>query len=358
MSEGLFSPLAIRDLTLRNRVAVSPMCMYSCEACDGVAGDWHLVHLGSRASGGAGLVVFEATAVEPEGRISPQDLGIWSDDHVAGLKRVTDFVRSQGAASAIQLAHAGRKAGTYRPWSEARGWIAAADGGWVPKGPSSLAFKDGAPIPHELSRGEILDVIELFVDGAERALAAGFDVVELHSAHGYLLHSFLSPLSNVRSDEYGGSFEGRTRMLVETVEAVRSVWPEGRPLFVRLSCTDWVDGGWTIDDSVQLAKILGALGVDLVDCSSGGSVASAEIPVRPGYQVEFAERIRREAGVMTGAVGLITEAGQGDEIVKKSRADLVLLGREMLRDAYWANHAAVELEVKPKWPDQYDWPLG
>lgn len=356
---NLFSPLTIRDLTLRNRVAVSPMCMYSCEANDGMASDWHLVHLGSRASGGAGLVMAEATAIEPEGRISPQDLGIWNETQVPPLKRVTDFIRSQGAASAIQLAHAGRKAGTYRPWSETRGFIAEADGGWTnKKAPSTLPFRDSDPVPHEMTKGEILDLIDSFVAATERSLVAGFDIVEIHSAHGYLLHQFLSPISNQRTDEYGGDFTNRTRLHRDLISAVRSVWPYSRPLFIRFSATDWVDGGWTIEESIKLAAMLKEFGVDLIDCSSGGSTADAEIPYGPGYQVHLAEQIRSGADILTGAVGAITTADQANKIVQSNQADLVFIGREMLRNAYWANHAAKELDENCHWPNQYDWAVN
>lgn len=353
---NLFTPLQIRDLTLRNRIAVSPMCMYSCENCDGMANNWHLVHLGSRASGGAGLVMAEATAIEPDGRISPQDLGIWSDDHIPPLKQVTDFIRSQGAASAIQLAHAGRKAGTYRPWSETRGFIAEADGGWNnKKSASAVPFRETDPVPHEMSKGEILDTIECFVQATERSRAAGFDVVELHSAHGYLLHQFLSPLSNKRTDEYGGDFIGRTKLHRELVTAVRKVWPQSKPLFMRISATDWVEGGWTIQDSVKLSVMLKEFGVDLFDTSSGGTTADAQIPYGPGYQVHLAEQIKNEAEILTGAVGAITAADQANQIITSQAADLVFLGRELLRNPYWPNHAAIEFGETPHWPNQYEW---
>lgn len=355
----IFEGLEIRGVTLRNRVGMSPMCMYSCEGRDGVANEWHLVHYGTRASGGCGIVVLEATAVVPEGRISPQDLGIWSDDHVPGLKEVSDFVKSQGAASAIQLAHAGRKAGTYRPWSAVRGYIPVEDGGWENRmAPSAVPFGEGNPVPQELTREEIRGVIAAFTEGARRADAAGFDVVELHAAHGYLLHQFLSPISNKRADEYGGGFLGRTRVLHETVEAVRGVWPEEKPLFVRLSVTDWVEEGWTPEESARLAKSLRGLGVDLIDCSSGGATPDARVPTGPGYQVSLAEGVRRDGEILTGAVGLITEVDQAEEILQSGKADLVFLGRELLRNPYWVRDAGRAKGVVQEWPVQYGWALN
>lgn len=336
----LFNPLTLRSVTIRNRIGVSPMCQYSAE--EGFANDWHLVHLGARASGGAGLVIAEATAVEARGRISPQDLGIWQDDHVEMLARITNFLKSQGATSAIQLAHAGRKASTARPW-EGGGSVAADAGGWQPVGASAIPFAEGYPTPTELSTTEVGEIVDAFRAAAVRSEASGFDVIELHAAHGYLLHSFLSPLSNQRTDEYGGSFENRIRLLVETAEATRAVWPESKPLFVRISCTDWVEGGWTIEESVELARRLKDVGVDLIDCSSGGSSPLAKIPIGAGYQTPFAERIRHEANIPTAAVGMITQPMQADEIVRNGRADLVLLARELLRDPYWPIHAAQAL---------------
>ena len=330
------------------------MCEYS--SVDGFANDWHLVHLGSRAVGGAGLVITEASAVVPEGRITPQDLGIWKDEHVAMLARIVEFLHSQGAHAGIQLAHAGRKASMQRPWQGER-LLSPAEGGWEDvMAPSAVAFREDYAKPHELDAAGIARVKEAFAAAARRALAAGFDVVELHAAHGYLLHEFLSPLSNKRGDEYGGSFENRVRLLVETVDAVRAVLPAGMPLFVRISATDWADGiggGWDVDQSVELARVLKGHGVDLIDTSSGGNVAGAKIPTAPGYQVPFAERIRREAQVATGAVGQITEAKQADAIVREGQADLVLLARQMLRDPYWALHAADELGAEVTWPAQY-----
>lgn len=328
------------------------MCQYGAE--NGFANDWHLVHLGSRASGGAGIVIAEASGVEARGRISPQDLGIWDDAHIEMLSRITHFIRSQGATPAIQLAHAGRKASTARPW-QGGGPVGADQGGWQPVGASPIAFTEGYPTPTELSTAEVGGIVNAFRAAAVRSEAAGFDVVEIHGAHGYLLHSFLSPLSNQRSDRYGGSFENRTRLLVETAQAIRTVWPESKPLFVRISCTDWVEGGWTIEESVELARKLKGDGVDLIDCSSGGSSATAKVPVGAGYQIPFAERIRREAGIPSAAVGMITQAMQADEIVRNGRADLVLLARELLRDPYWPIHAAHALHQKERAgiPNQY-----
>jgi 2,4-dienoyl-CoA reductase-like NADH-dependent reductase (Old Yellow Enzyme family) len=345
----LFEPLALRGLTLANRIVVSPMCQYS--SVEGLASDWHLVHLGSRAVGGAALVFTEATAVTPEGRISPQDLGIWSDAHVDGLARIAGFIHAQGAAAGIQLAHSGRKGSMPRPWEGTR-MIAPANGGWQPRGPTDEPFAEGFPVPRPLDVAELRSIVEAFGRAACRALAAGFDVVEIHAAHGYLIHEFLSPLSNRRTDAYGGSFENRIRLCQEVVGVVRHAWPAHLPVFLRISATDWTAGGWDVDQSVALARrVAGA--IDLVDCSSGGNVANATIPVAPGYQVPFAERIRREAGVATGAVGLITGASQADEIVRAGRADAVLLARELLRDPYWPLRAARELQQTASWPAQY-----
>ncbi len=346
----LFTPLSIREVTFRNRIAVSPMCQYSSR--DGFANDWHMVHLGSRAAGGAGLVIMEATAVEARGRISPADQGIWKDEHVPFLSRITAFLREQGAAAGIQLAHAGRKASTRPPW-ESGGTILPSEGGWQPVAPSPAPFRPEDPAPVELSKADIAGVIEAFAAAAKRALAAGFHVVEIHAAHGYLIHEFLSPLSNFRRDEYGGSFENRTRLAIEVTKAVRAAWPQNLPLFLRISATDWAEGGWTAEESVELARRVKGLGVDLVDCSSGGLVLDQKIPVAPGYQVPFAERLRREAGVPTGAVGLITEARQADEILRAGRADMVLLARAFLRDPYWPLHAARELGFAMHPPRQY-----
>lgn len=346
----LFSPLQIRKLTIPNRIVVSPMCQYSCE--DGFANDWHLVHLGSRAIGGAGLVFCEATAVEARGRISPADLGIWKDEHVEPLARVVRFLRQHGSVAGIQLAHAGRKASTDVPWCGHRA-VDPASGGWIPVAPSVLAFDKASPLPIDLSISEIHVITKAFADAAKRALQAGFDVVELHGAHGYLIHEFLSPLSNKRSDEYGGSFRNRIRFPLEVIRAVRQALPDGVPLFCRISATDWADGGWTIEDSIELARTVRPLGVDLIDCSSGGTTPDAVIPVRPGYQVPFAERIRREAGILTAAVGLITEPAQADSILCDGAADLVFLAREFLREPYWPIKAAHALGTAIPLPVQY-----
>jgi 2,4-dienoyl-CoA reductase-like NADH-dependent reductase (Old Yellow Enzyme family) len=350
MSAHLFTPLTLRGVTFRNRIAVSPMCEYSSQ--DGFANDWHLVHLGSRAVGGAGLVMTEATAVEAEGRISPWDHGIWKDEHIEFLSRITAFLKQHGAIAGIQLAHAGRKASTQRPW-EGGAAIPAADGGWQTVAPSPVPFRPGDPAPTELSKARILTIVNAFTAAAKRALAAGFQMIELHGAHGYLMHEFFSPLSNRRTDEYGGSFENRIRFGLETIAAVRAAWPQELPLLLRISATDWVEGGWDIEESVELARRVKPMGVDLIDCSSGGSSLEQKIPLGPGYQVPFAERIRREVGIPTGAVGLITQARQADEIVRSGQADLVLLAREFLRDPYFPLHAARELGVKLDPPTQY-----
>ena len=348
----LFSPLQIRDVVLRNRIGVSPMCQYTSQ--DGFAEDWHLVHLGGFAVGGAGLVVTEATAVAPEGRISPQDLGIWDDAHVPGLRRITDFVRSQGAVAGIQLGHAGRKASTWRPW-EGNGAVSPEHGGWEDVwAPSAIPFAEDYPRPRPLTEQGIRGVIDAFRLAAGRALEAGFQVIEVHAAHGYLLHQFLSPLANQRTDRYGGSFENRVRFPLEVISAIREVWPERLPLLVRISATDWMDGGWNIEESVEFARLLKDYGVDLVDCSSGGLVPGARIPVAPGYQVPFAERVRRDAGVLTAAVGLITEPEQADRIIRDGHADLVFLAREFLRQPHWPFLAAHRLGVDIAWPPQYE----
>lgn len=347
----LFEPLTLRGVTFQNRIAVSPMCQYS--SADGLANDWHLVHLGSRAVGGAGLVMAESTAVTPEGRISPQDLGIWSDRHIEPLKRVTRFLHAQGTVAGIQLGHAGRKASTYRP-SDGHGAVPETQGGWREViAPSAVGFAPGYLVPAALSEPTIGAVVEAFAQAARRACDAEFCVAEIHAAHGYLLHQFLSPFSNRREDRYGGSFENRTRLLREVVAAVRGVWPERLPLFVRISATDWEAGGWDLEQSIELSRQLRALGVDLIDCSSGGNLAQVNIPVGPGYQTPFAERIRREAQIGTGAVGLITTPAQADHIIRDGQADLVLLAREFLRDPYWPLHAARELAHGISWPTQY-----
>ncbi|BCY17643.1 oxidoreductase [Leptolinea sp. HRD-7] len=347
----LFDPLTIRGVTLRNRVGVSPMCMYSYE--DGLSNDWQVTHLGARAVGGAGLVIAEATAVDPAGRITPHDAGLWSDDHIEPLTRVTKVIKTNGAVPGIQIGHAGRKASTNRPWTD-NGQPIPADNpaGWPVVGPSPVAFNCGYQVPRELTVDEIHTIQNQFRDTARRALAAGFEWLEVHAAHGYLLHNFYSPLSNHRMDDYGGSFENRVRMLIETVRAVRQVWPENLPLAVRISGTDWTDGGWSVDDSVKLAPMLKAEGVDLLDCSSGGNVHGAKIPTGPGYQVPLAEAVRG-TGIMTAAVGLITLPEQAEEIIRDEQADIVLLGREMLRNPYWALQAAQKLGRKVDVPPQY-----
>jgi 2,4-dienoyl-CoA reductase-like NADH-dependent reductase (Old Yellow Enzyme family) len=348
---NLFDPLSIRGLTLPNRIVVSPMCEYS--STNGFANDWHLVHLGSRAVGGAGLVMTEATAVTPEGRISPHDLGIWSDDHIEFLGRVARFIHAQGSVAGIQLAHAGRKASTYRP-SDGEGAVPEELGGWVNVvAPSAIPFGGNYPMPQALTQEGIQSVVAAFVAAARRAREAGFRVIEIHAAHGYLISEFLSPLANHRTDEYGGSLENRMRLLIEVVRAVRGAWPESAPLFVRISATDWEEGGWTLDDSVALAKHLKHSSVDLVDCSSGGNVPPARIPVGPGYQTPFAERIRREAKILTGAVGMITAPAQADHIIRTGQADVAILAREFLRDPYWPLRAARELGYAVPWPIQY-----
>lgn len=347
----LFDPLTIRDIAFSNRVFVSPMCEYS--STNGLANDWHFVHLGSRAVGGAALVLTEASAVLPEGRISPQDLGIWSDGHIEPLSRITRFIGEQGSIAGMQLAHAGRKASTYRPW-DGNGTIPESAGGWKKVvAPSAVAFADHYPMPEALTADGIREIVAAFAAGAVRALAAGFRVVEIHAAHGYLVHEFLSPLSNQRTDSYGGSFENRTRLLREIVAAVRKSWPERLPLFVRISSTDWIEGGWDIEQSVELARQLKPLGVDLIDCSSGGNVAQAKIPLGPGYQTRFAERVRREAGILSGAVGMITSPTQAEHIIGTGQADAVIIAREFLRDPYWPLRAARELGQSITWPIQY-----
>jgi 2,4-dienoyl-CoA reductase-like NADH-dependent reductase (Old Yellow Enzyme family) len=348
----LFDSLGIRGLTLKNRIVVSPMCQYSSE--DGFATDWHLVHLGSRAVGGAGLVFTEATAVEARGRISPQDLGLWKDAQIDMLGRITAFLRAQGAVAGIQLAHAGRKASTSRPW-EGGAPVEVAHGGWRPVlAPSAVPFGPGSPTPEAMNAAHIRDATEAFAQAARRSLAAGFQVVEIHAAHGYLLHEFLSPVTNKRTDDYGGSFENRTRLLREVVAVVRAVWPDTLPLFVRISATDWLDGeSWEIEQSVRLCRDLKADGVDLIDCSSGGTVPGAAIPFGPGYQTAFADRIRRDTGILTGAVGMITTAEQAETILRTGQADLVVMARELLRDPYWPLQAARRVHAKATPPPQY-----
>ena len=347
----LLSPLTIRGETFRNRIAVSPMCQYC--AVDGMADDWHLVHLGSRAVGGAGLVIVEASAVVPEGRITPGDMGIWSDDHVEPLARIARFVHRMGAVAGIQLAHAGRKASCDLPWKGGAGLMTPEQGGWTVVAPSVIPFDAGNPVPIALDEAGIDGVVAAFVAATKRAIAGGFRVIELHAAHGYLLHEFLSPLSNRRTDQYGGSLANRMRLLLRVAREVRAAMPEAMPLFVRISATDWAEGGWDLDQSVELAKALCPLGVDLIDASSGALVPHAKIPVGKNYQVPFAAEIRRRAGIMTGAVGMITEAEQANEIITSGAADLVLIARELLREPYWALKAEQALNQDPSWPTQY-----
>jgi 2,4-dienoyl-CoA reductase-like NADH-dependent reductase (Old Yellow Enzyme family) len=346
----LFTPLTFRSITFSNRIFVSPMCQYSSD--NGMPNDWHMVHLGSRAVGGAGLVMVEASGVSPEGRITAWDSGIWSEAHADAFRPIVDFIHAQDSVAGIQIAHAGRKASTEKPW---RGGHAIAEGphSWTTLAPSAIPFRAGDPVPHALTREEIDEVVGQFARAARLALRAGFRVVEIHAAHGYLLHEFLSPLCNTRDDEYGGSLENRMRMTLRVTSAVREAWPEELPLFVRISASDWAECGWTLADSIELAKRLGPLGVDLIDCSSGGAVPHAKIELGPGYQVPFARAIRAEANIATGAVGLITTAQQAEEILRDGAADAVLLARQFLRDPYFALHAARELGVDVKWPDQY-----
>lgn len=350
---NLFESFSLRDVTFRNRIAVSPMCEYSAQ--DGLIGDWHLVHLGARAVGGAGTVLTEAMAVVPEGRISPNDLGLWNDAQTERFARLAHFVKQQGAVIGPQLAHAGFKASTQVPWKDHGKPVAVADGGWRPVYSSSnKPFAPDATVPEALTKEGIARVVQAFADATRRSLEAGCNVVEIHGAHGYLLHEFLTPLVNSRTDEYGGTFENRTRIVREVVEAVRKVWPERLPLWLRISCSDWTEGGWTVEDSVALAKMMKPMGVDLLDCSSGGAVPRAKIPVGPGYQTPFAERVRHEAGIPTGAVGLITSPEQAQHIVATGQADVVLLARELLRDPHWPLRAAHVLKQEIAWPMQYE----
>lgn len=346
----LFSPLELRGITLKNRIVVSPMCQYS--SIDGIANDWHFIHLGSRAVGGAALIMTEATAVTPEGRISPEDLGIWSDQHSEPLIKIVKFIESQGAIAGMQLAHSGRKGSTKKPW-QGSGKVEINAGGWQPVAPSAIAFADNYFTPHELSINEIKQIINAFGEAAKRALTAGFKVLEIHAAHGYLLHEFLSPLSNHRTDNYGGEFDNRIRFLLEVVTTVRNILPLEFPLFVRISATDWAENGWTINDSVKLAQQLKDIGVDLIDASSGGNISAVQIPVGPGYQTPFAEKIRQEVNIFTGAVGMITTPSQADHIIRTGQADVVIMAREMLRNPYWPLQAAEELGHEINWPSQY-----
>ena len=351
---GLFDNFTIKSITLRNRIGVSPMCQYVSN--DGMATDWHLVHLGARAVGGAGLIIAEATAVEPRGRISPKDAGLWSDEHIGPLSGITSFISKHGSVPGLQLAHAGRKASVSRPW-EGDNSLKDEEGGWETIAPSALAFGGKVwRIPEEMTHKDIQDVQNAFVAATKRAIEAGYKWLELHAAHGYLLHSFYSPLSNARTDEYGGSFENRIRFTVETLERMRGVWPESLPLAVRLSCSDWVDGGWTPEESIELARKLKKVGADLIDCSSGfGSPDHKNYPFGPGWQVHFSEAIRREVGIATAAVGLITEPSQANDIIAAGKADTVLLARQMLKDPYWPQHAAKALnhDLKSIVPDPY-----
>jgi 2,4-dienoyl-CoA reductase-like NADH-dependent reductase (Old Yellow Enzyme family) len=347
----LFSPLTLKSVTLKNRIAISPMCQYSAK--DGFPNDWHLVHLGSRAVGGAGLIIAEACAVVPEGRISPFDIGFWKDEHIEAHMRITKFIESQGAVAAVQLAHAGRKASCNTPWNGG-GYLQNNPGAWQIVGPSSIPFKPGAPTPNALSIDEIKQIILAFQLAAERSLKAGYKIIEIHAAHGYLLHQFLSPLSNQRTDAYGGSFENRTRFLLEVIDAISTVWPATLPLFVRISATDWKEGGWDLDASIELVKMLKQKGVDLIDTSTAGNIFDAQISVAPGYQVTFAKAIKKEAAILTGAVGLITSAQQAEEVLENESADLILIGRLALRDPYFPLNAAKQLKENVKWPLQYE----
>lgn len=347
----LFDTITIRDITLRNRIGVTPMSMYSYE--DGFSNDWQVIHLGARAIGGAGLVITEATAVEARGRITAFDVGIWTDEHVEPLRRVTRAIKDNGAVPGIQIAHAGRKASSNQPWVSEKAIPADQPNGWQGVAPSPIAYRSDYTVPHELTVDEIHSIQEKFRDGAKRALDAGFEWLEIHGAHGYLIHNFYSPLSNQRKDEYGGGFENRIRFFVETVRQVRSVWPERLPLTVRISGTDWVEGGWTVEETVELARRLKAEGVDLIDCSSGGNAAGAKIPTGPGYQVPISEAVRKGAEILTTAVGLITAPEHADAIIRNGRADIVLLGRELLRNPHWPLYAARKLNQPAPAPGQY-----
>ncbi|WP_291152327.1 NADH:flavin oxidoreductase/NADH oxidase [Flavobacterium sp. UBA7680] len=352
MASQLFSPLTLKNITLKNRIVISPMCQYS--AVDGFANDWHLVHLGSRASGGAGLIIQEATAVSPEARISPADLGIWKDEHIEKLKQINEFIVSQNVVPGIQLAHAGRKASVSSPW-EGNKKLDFAQGGWQTVSASAIPYHDGEPfLPEALDKNGIQKVISDFKEATKRVVKAGYKVVEIHAAHGYLLHQFLSPLTNVRTDEYGGSFQNRIRFTLEIVEAVQTEWPSDLPLIVRISATDWAENGWNPEESVQLSKILKEKGVDLIDVSSGGLVSHQKIAIGPGYQVSFAEKVKKEANILTGAVGLITEAKQAEEILKNNQADLILFARESLRNPNLPLDFAKELDSDIQWPKQYE----
>ncbi|MGE5420727.1 MAG: NADH:flavin oxidoreductase/NADH oxidase [Chloroflexota bacterium] len=345
----LHTPITIKGITLRNRITMSPMCQYSSK--DGFANDWHLVHLGSRAAGGAGLIIMEATSVLPEGRISPDDMGIWSDEHIDYLKKITGFIHRHDSVAGIQLAHAGRKASCAAPWNGGI-QLDLASGGWQTYGPSPVPFLEGVRPPEALDDKGIEEVITAFRNASRRALEAGFKVIEIHAAHGYLLHEFMSPLSNHRTDGYGGTFENRIRLLCRVIDSVKTIWPQENPLFVRISSTDWTEGGWTLEDSVRLAGVLIEKGVDLIDCSSGGNVFHAKVPVGPGYQVPFSEAIKK-TGMLTGAVGMITTASQAESILADGKADIILMGRQLLRDPYFAMHSARELGDDITVPKQY-----
>lgn len=347
----LFSPFEIKGVRFKNRITVSPMCQYSSK--EGFATDWHLVHLGSRAVGGASLIITEATAVSADGRISPDDLGIWTDEHIEKLVQITSFIKDQDCVPGIQLAHAGRKASTLTPW-KGHGKVTVEDGGWVPVAPSAIPFSDSYPMPVEIDKSGIYQVIAEFTRAAERALHAGFRVIEIHAAHGYLVHQFLSPLSNHRTDDYGGSFENRTRFLMEIIASVQTVWPDDLPLFVRISATDWAQGGWNLDESVQLSRLLKAGGVDLIDVSTGGLVNYQKIPVGPAYQLPFASRIKKETGILTSTVGMITNSIQAETILVNGDADMVTMAREILRNPYFPLQAAHELKDTVNWPAQYE----
>lgn len=348
----LFKPLKIKSIELKNRIVISPMCEYSSE--DGFANDWHFVHLGSRAVGGAGLIILEATAVSPEARITPDDLGLWKDEHIAELKKIVAFMHGNGSVAGVQLAHAGRKASHESPWKGGQLIHSNAPQGWQTVAPSAIPYKEGTELPVALDEQGIAKVIQDFKEATRRSVEVGFKVIELHAAHGYLLHQFLSPLTNERTDQYGGSFENRIRFLLEVTAAVQEIWPADLPLFVRLSATDWAEGGWTAEESVKLSAILKEKGVDLIDCSTAGLVSWQKIPAGPGFQVPFAEQIKKETGILTGAVGLLTEAKQMEEILASGKADLILIARESLRDPYFPLHAAQELGVDLPWPVQYD----
>ena len=346
----LFELLEIRSIRFKNRIAISPMCQYS--SVDGFANDWHLVHLGSRAIGGAALVIQEATAVSMRGRISPDDMGLWKDEQIEQLQRITDFINKQGSVAGIQLAHAGRKASMNSSWKGGKR-VDVSDGGWIAQAPSAIPFNEEYSFPEAMSKEDIAQVRKDFKSAAGRALKAGYEVIEIHGAHGYLIHSFLSPLSNHRTDEYGGNFENRIRLLKEIIEDIRSIWPERLPLFLRISSTDYLTDGWDLESSVRLSVSVKKLGVDLIDCSSGGLMPNVRIPLGPGYQVPFSATIRKETGIMTGAVGLITTAAQANEIIETGKADLILIARQSLRNPYFPLSAAKELDVDVEWPVQY-----